>query len=744
MSALAWQEWCQQWLAGAPLDGVDSGPAGTAWRETLRRPDSVAGVLAEQPGLGPVPRALLAIVAAAGGGDRQPWQALDPLALPPVLGALWWLPALAPAMPINQGCDPSAIGRLADYGLAHRVLELGVAPLTVDQRCRWTLVDALERGDGASAWQWFERWPLDRLPQDRALALGLGWLVDAVTVGVRPDEQQRQALGELLALADGSAALAIQEMVVAGFDQLGDLVSRGAARPATGPSWLQWQPLRRAMLCDAPGDVVVPADLGTGPLAAWFVARQSLLTGRSEAAAKALARMRQLARLLGLERRLALEMRLARDVDGWHLLELSALAAETSGPSGAAGGETGAAISAASDRQSATLRGRSARTNSRRQSRTLAAVPAGVDLDAIIGDSRPMQDLRAQLHRAGSLTAPVLLRGASGAGKDLAAKAIHGASTVADGPLISINCASIPDTLMIGELFGYRKGAFSGADADRDGLLAAAAGGSVFLDEIGDLPATVQAALLRLLDESAFRPLGSSQTRTLECRLIAATNVDLETAVADGRFRMDLLHRLRRLEVVLPSLDDRRQDIEQLAPALLTQVHPRGASARVEAAVVSFLQRLPWPGNVRQLRNELEAMVFAAPDQVRYGLDDFRAGLAGRIDGSQRLAAGDAPAANQLAPAPAQDAPGQPSATRSGGTEDRQIPLDRPQRLAWIISETGHHGRMTRKAVMAGLGVSQSTATLYLRALVESGELLRREPSRAPASHYFVLADVEV
>lgn len=216
--------------------------------------------------------------------------------------------------------------------------------------------------------------------------------------------------------------------------------------------------------------------------------------------------------------------------------------------------------------------------------------------------------------RAASSDATILLRGESGTGKGVLARAIHARSARASGPLITVNCPSLSHELLESELFGHVRGAFTGAVKDTFGKVAAAEGGTLFLDEIGDLPLALQPKLLRLLQERRYERVGETRTRSCDIRVLAATNRDLQSAVAAGAFREDLLYRLNVIEVFLPPLRERRKDVRPLAEHLL-QFFVRQAGKAItgftDEAWTAML-RYPWPGNLRELRNAIERAVILA------------------------------------------------------------------------------------------------------------------------------------
>ncbi|WP_342378953.1 sigma-54 dependent transcriptional regulator [Myxococcus stipitatus] len=245
---------------------------------------------------------------------------------------------------------------------------------------------------------------------------------------------------------------------------------------------------------------------------------------------------------------------------------------------------------------------------------------------AFVGGSRRMQDVQALLAKAAAGMATVLLRGESGTGKELAAKAVHDGSPRRAGPFVKLHCAALPDTLLESELFGYEKGAFTGAATRKPGRVELAHGGTLFLDEIGDISPTVQVKLLRVIQERELERLGGTQTLKVDVRFVAATHQPLEYLVKQGRFREDLFYRLNVVPLWLPSLRERPEDIEPLARHFL-DAHAK-TNARppftLTAEGLAVLQAQPWPGNVRQLQNFLERLVVLADGQTLTGEDVMR------------------------------------------------------------------------------------------------------------------------
>lgn len=245
----------------------------------------------------------------------------------------------------------------------------------------------------------------------------------------------------------------------------------------------------------------------------------------------------------------------------------------------------------------------------------------------LVGLSAAMVSLRALIQRAATAPSSVLVTGESGTGKELVARALHDQGQRSEGPFVVVNCGALPENLMESELFGHEKGSFTGANHAKDGLFRAANGGTIFLDEVGELPLSLQVKLLRVLQERKVRPVGSSKELDTDARVVAATNRDLEDEVQEGRFREDLFYRLNVIRLPLPSLRERPEDVRPLAEHLLAKhnaLQSRSLSLHPEA--LAWLSRQNFPGNVRELENRIErAVALAVTDTI--DVEDLGGGM---------------------------------------------------------------------------------------------------------------------
>ncbi len=303
----------------------------------------------------------------------------------------------------------------------------------------------------------------------------------------------------------------------------------------------------------------------------------------------------------------------------------------------------------------------------------------------LVGGSTAMKQLFSLVERVAGVTNPVLLYGETGTGKELVARAIHSTGPRATGPFVAVNCAALPEALLESELFGHARGAFTGATQLRRGLFLEADGGTLLLDEIGDMALSLQAKLLRVLESGEIRPLGSDTTRTCDVRVIAATHRNLEEQVDSGKFREDLYFRLKVLPVRLPTLRERREDIPLLAEHFLKHArakNPGGVVESIPAPAMRLLIEHSWPGNVRELKHVIESLV---------------------ITGSQAAASAEI-VASAIGPAAREPHP------LDRAKRDLQSLRDLEQAyIAWVLDHT--QGNRTRAAEILGIDPS----TIYRR-----------------------------
>ncbi len=324
----------------------------------------------------------------------------------------------------------------------------------------------------------------------------------------------------------------------------------------------------------------------------------------------------------------------------------------------------------------------------------------------IVGESAALRALRAQIAAAAPTHGRVLIRGESGTGKELLARAIHRQSLRRDQPFVAVNCAAIPEELIESELFGHEKGAYTGATAQRRGKFEQGDGGTIFLDEVGDMSQKTQAKVLRVLQEQTFERVGGSETLTVDVRVIAASNKDLEAAMRAGAFREDLFYRLNVVPFEIPPLRERVEDVPVLARHFLAQYcaeHGRREKT-LSAAAIKRLRQHPWPGNVRELKNLMERMVIMVPAH-RIEPRDLEPSLASR--------GGDGPAGE----AGAQALPGLEALTLKDGRArfERAFLLRHLEANGWNITRTAER-----------LGIERSNLHRKLRAFG------LEPPSRSP------------
>ena len=356
------------------------------------------------------------------------------------------------------------------------------------------------------------------------------------------------------------------------------------------------------------------------------------------------------------------------------------------------------------------------------QSAVAAPVPAPetaeqepVALAHMIGAGAQMQQLKATLRKVAPSMAPVLIWGESGSGKELVARALHQCSHRADGPFVAVNCGAIPEALLEAEFFGARKGAYTGSVADREGLFQSASGGTLFLDEIGDLPLSMQAKLLRVIQERQVRPLGAAEEIAVDVRIVSATHKKLADMVQSGQFRQDLYYRLNVIDVNVPPLRERREDIHPLALHFLNranQIHQRNVHLAPEA--LTLLEQHPWPGNIRELGNVIERLVLLADHPLVHAPELARYLEGGRASPHSQPSPAPAAPAALAAPAAAPPSFSAPTAAIEAAFGQTNGPLVRDYQPAHSHSSDTltqalalHQGNQSRAAQSLGLTLRQ-------------------------------------
>ncbi|MFH1024000.1 MAG: sigma-54 dependent transcriptional regulator [Planctomycetota bacterium] len=333
--------------------------------------------------------------------------------------------------------------------------------------------------------------------------------------------------------------------------------------------------------------------------------------------------------------------------------------------------------------------------------------PEPVFSTTLLGDNTAIRGAKTLIEKYAPLDTTVLVTGETGTGKDVVARLIHETSRCAEHPFVPVNCASIADTLMEAELFGYVKGAFTGAASDHDGLFITAGKGTLFLDDVESMPARLQAVLLRVLESGEIRPVGGTHIRKTTARIIAATNIPLEELIGKGTFREDLFYRLARFEIKLPALRERKDDIPLLAKHFLNKIyasHPDGPPEPGKD-LLQALEQHRWPGNVRELENEIQRIAILAGDRRVLGADLFQ------------------PGASILSPASTPGNPGIRSST-----------LRRRERLRTIFRE---HPRLMFQEIVETLGCARATALSDLNDLEREKFIRRVQRSGGTRTRYY-------
>ncbi len=457
-----------------------------------------------------------------------------------------------------------------------------------------------------------------------------------------------------------------------------------------------------------------------------FLARVERIAGRREAAAAHFSRALEAAERHRSEGRLAFELDLACELRAGELVGLVRGATRPRGPAARRREPRPAAEGAASP-------GRAAAAESRGTER-------------LVGPSPALAAVRDLVARFAPLDVPVLVTGETGTGKEMVARALHETGPRADEPFLAVNCGAIAESLLETELFGHERGAFTGAVRAHRGLFEEAGAGTLLLDEVGDLTARLQVSLLRVLETAEVRPVGSSRSRPVRCRIVAATNADLAALAAAGRYRQDLVFRLRRLEIRVPPLVQRPEDILPLVEHFLSE--GRGDARRPALApdLAELLRAHPWPGNVRELRNAVERLRLLNSEGPVYDLDSWRrAGLASGPAGTAGVPAAGSTAQPPGIPGPAPLlVPVGPAGAGDPGTGDPAAAVLREGRGALRRRDRlrdlfRRHGRLARGEVARILGVSPNTAAADLEALRSDGLIEKVAPSGSTRSNYYEL-----
>jgi DNA-binding NtrC family response regulator len=452
-----------------------------------------------------------------------------------------------------------------------------------------------------------------------------------------------------------------------------------------------------------------------------FLARVGLLAGNRAAAAEHFALVASAVERYRARGRLDFELSLACELHPTDLLDLAGRAPAT--PSAAPA--PAAAVGALSRRPG----------------------PGGTDggdrgAERLVGQSRQIGEIRKQIRDFAAHEAAVLITGETGTGKELVARALHEESPRTAEPFLAVNCGAISESLLETELFGHERGAFTGAVRARKGLFEEAGRGTILLDEIGEIPPRLQVALLRVLETHEVRPVGCSRTRSIGCRVIAATNVNLTEMIATQRFRQDLYYRLAKLEVRMPALRERSEDILVLADLFLRRDRGDRRKPVMAEDLKEVLLAYRWPGNVRELRNEVERMRLLNSDGLSYELGMLSAAIREKTNSPIRPA-----------PEPAREPEretGQPvgrensmkaASAPDARTVEQIIDGGRSQlrRLARSRELFRKFQVLTRIELATTLGVSHDTVTRDLKMLCAEGLIEKVLPTASPRTHYFRL-----
>jgi len=361
----------------------------------------------------------------------------------------------------------------------------------------------------------------------------------------------------------------------------------------------------------------------------------------------------------------------------------------------------------------------------------------------IKGESVFSESLKETIKLYSTLDAHVLITGDTGTGKELVARALHEESQRSDKQYIAVNCGAISDTLLESELFGHVAGAFTGAAKSRKGLFEEAAEGTLFLDEIGEVSPKIQVALLRVLENNEVRPVGSSTPKKIYCRIVAATNADLMQKTSEGTFRKDLLYRLQKLEIKIPALKNREEDIIPLALHFLNENREGHVPASLSPDLKKSLKKLPWHGNIRELKNTIDRMRMLNSDKIKYSLEDLKNDskfdIAFDWDKKEEtiLIQNDNSQTEEIKQI------GEISNLEFNSKDKIEQIINQgnatEQRINNLKTIFQQYPKLTRKQIAEILMIDRSTATKYLTILCEENYIEKIKPSASVRSHYFLL-----
>lgn len=347
--------------------------------------------------------------------------------------------------------------------------------------------------------------------------------------------------------------------------------------------------------------------------------------------------------------------------------------------------------------------------------------------DEIIGSSNIITEIKSKINNYADSDIPVLITGETGVGKDLIAKALHQQSKRKSDDFYAINCGSLSESLLLSELFGHEAGSFTGANKAHKGLFEAVGKGTIFLDEIGEITPALQIALLRVLDQNEFKPVGSNTFKKCQCRILFATNANLEKMVEDKLFRKDLLFRLKRLEIYIPPLRDRLEDIPDLVKHYFLLGRSDQTAPKIETELMKAFQDYTWPGNIRQLKNEIEKMRVLHSEKLNYSLADFP------FQNKEK---------NLTVKKETEDPEPQKTPLKSNGYSVENVlnnsknSIRRLDRLKDLFRE---HKKFTRKELIEITKFAPKTIARDLEQLCKEGVVERVMPNATARTHYFIL-----